>query len=259
MANLTGKTVFITGASSGIGKASALAFAREGARLLICGRRIGPLRELASELTTAGAADVHAFALDVSDRAAVEQALPALPAAWQEIDVLLNNAGLSRGLAKVYEQDPQDWQEMIDTNVLGLLHVTRAVVPGMVKRGCGHIINLGSTAGHMTYANGAVYCASKAAEKAISEGLKLDLMGTPVRVTTIDPGMVETEFSEVRFRGDKERAAKVYANFTPLTAEDVADAILWVASRPSRVNIHSVLMTSIDQANSNVVVRKDKA
>jgi NADP-dependent 3-hydroxy acid dehydrogenase YdfG len=250
MANLTGKTVFITGASSGIGKASALAFAREGAKLLVCGRRIEPLRELAAELTATGAVDVHAFTLDVSDRAAVEQVLPALPAAWQEIDVLLNNAGLSRGLAKVYEQDPEDWQEMIDTNVLGLLHVTRAVVPGMVRRARGHVINLGSTAGHMTYANGAVYCASKAAEKAISEGLKLDLMGTPVRVTSIDPGMVETDFSKVRFRGDEEKAAKVYANITPLQPEDIAETIVWAASRPAHVNIHTILLTSIDQGNS---------
>jgi NADP-dependent 3-hydroxy acid dehydrogenase YdfG len=250
MTNLKGKTVFITGAGSGIGKASALAFAREGAKLLVCGRRIEPLRELAAELTATGAVDVHAFALDVSDRAAVEQALPTLPAAWQEIDVLLNNAGLSRGLAKVYEQDPQDWQEMIDTNVLGLLHVTRAVVPGMVQRGRGHVINLGSTAGHMTYANGAVYCASKAAEKAISEGLKLDLMGTPVRVTSIDPGMVETDFSKVRFRGDEKKAAKVYANITPLQPEDIAETIVWAASRPAHVNIHTILLTSIDQGNS---------
>jgi NADP-dependent 3-hydroxy acid dehydrogenase YdfG len=158
-------------------------------------------------------------------------------------------------LAKVYEDDPQNWEEMIDTNVKGLLYVTRTVVPGMVERGRGHVINLGSTAGYMTYANGAVYCATKAAEKSISEGLKIDLMGTPVRVTSIDPGMVETEFSEVRFRGDKERAEKVYQNITPLTPEDVADAIVWAASRPAHVNIHTVVMTTIDQANSVVFHR----
>jgi NADP-dependent 3-hydroxy acid dehydrogenase YdfG len=250
MANLSGKTVFITGASSGIGKATAIAFAREGSRLLICGRRLEALSELAGQLTEAGAAEVHAFALDVSDGAAVETTLAGLPKAWRDVDVLVNNAGLSRGLGKVYEQDPEDWQEMVDTNVLGLLHVTRAIVPRMVERGVGHVINMGSTAGHMTYANGAVYCASKAAEKAISEGLKLDLMGTPVRVTSIDPGMVETDFSKVRFRGDEEKAAKVYANITPLQPEDVADAIVWAASRPAHVNIHTVLMTSIDQGNS---------
>ena len=250
MTTVRGKIVFITGAGSGIGRASALAFAREGAKLLICGRRIDPLNALASELKAAGAEAVHAFRLDVSSRSAVEVTIPQLPAKWLDVDVLLNNAGLSRGLAKVYEQDPEDWQEMIDTNVMGLLHVTRAVVPRMVERGVGHVINLGSTAGHMTYANGAAYCASKAAEKAISEGLKLDLMGTPVRVTSIDPGMVETDFSKVRFRGDEEKAAKIYANITPLQPEDVADAIVWTATRPAHVNIHTVVMTTIDQGNS---------
>jgi NADP-dependent 3-hydroxy acid dehydrogenase YdfG len=150
----------------------------------------------------------------------------------------------------VYEDDPENWEEMIDTNVRGLLYVTRALVPGMVERGRGHVINMGSTAGYITYANGAVYCATKAAEKAISEGLKIDLMGTAVRVTSIDPGMVETEFSEVRFRGDKEKAAKVYQNITTLKPEDIADAIVWAASRPAHVNIHTVVMTTIDQANS---------
>jgi 3-hydroxy acid dehydrogenase / malonic semialdehyde reductase len=250
MASLRDKIVFITGASSGIGKASALAFAREGAKLLLCARRVELLEQLAPELTAAGAAAVHSFSLDVSDPAAVASTLAALPEAWRNIEVLVNNAGLSRGLVKMYEQDPQDWNEMISTNVLGLLHVTRAIVPGMVQRGSGHIINLGSTAGHMTYANGTVYCASKAAERAISEGLKLDLMGTPVRVTSVDPGMVETEFSQVRFRGDNERAAKVYQNITPLQAEDVADTIVWTATRPAHVNIHSILLTSIDQGNS---------
>jgi len=256
MANLRGRTVLITGASSGIGKASALAFAREGAKLLLCSRRLDPLMELAHSLTAAGAESVYAFSLDVSDRTAVERTLRQLPAEWLDVDILLNNAGLSRGLARVYEQDPEDWQEMIDTNVLGLLHVTRAIVPRMVERGIGHVINLGSTAGHMTYANGAVYCATKAAEKAISEGLKLDLMGTPVRVTSIDPGMVETDFSKVRFRGDEEKAAKVYANITPLQPEDIAETIVWAASRPAHVNIHTVVMTSIDQGNSMVFNRR---
>jgi NADP-dependent 3-hydroxy acid dehydrogenase YdfG len=251
-----GQTVLITGASSGIGRATALAFANLGARLLICSRRLDPLEELARELTAAGAEGVYAFALDVSDRLAVERTLYSLPEEWRDIDILVNNAGLSRGLTKVYEQDPEDWQEMVDTNVLGLLHVTRAIVPRMVQRGIGHVINLGSTAGHMTYANGTVYCASKAAEMAISEGLKLDLMGTPVRVTSIDPGMVETDFSRVRFRGDEEKAAKVYANITPLQPSDVADAIVWVASRPVHVNIHSMLITSIDQGNSMVLNRR---
>ncbi len=192
----------------------------------------------------------------MQDRAEVDRALGGLPPEWAEVDILVNNAGLSRGLVKVYDDDPRDWDEMIDTNVRGLLAVTRAVVPGMIARGRGHVINLGSIAGHMTYPNGAVYCATKAAEKAISEGLKLDLMGTPVRVTSVDPGMVETEFSEVRFRGDTGRAAKVYENVTPLTAEDVADAILWAATRPAHVNIHTIVLTTIDQGNPYMLNRR---
>ena len=184
------------------------------------------------------------------DRNEVEGTLAALPEGWSSVDVLVNNAGLSRGLTKLYEDDPDNWEEMLDTNVKGLLYVTRAIVPGMVARGSGHVISLGSVAGHMTYANGAVYCASKAAEKSISEGLKLDLMGTPVRVTSIDPGMVETDFSLVRFRGDDERAAKVYQNITPLTADDIADAIVWAATRPAHVNIQTMVLMSIDQGNS---------
>ncbi len=252
--SLKGKVVFITGASSGIGQATAKAFAAEGARLLLCARRLDKLTELAATLDEAE--DVHAFKLDVSDREAVAATLADLPDEWKAIDILVNNAGLSRGLTKLYQDDIQNWEEMLDTNVKGLLYVTRAVVPGMVERQRGHVISLGSVAGHQTYANGAVYCASKAAEKVISEGLKLDLMGTPVRVTTVDPGMVKTEFSEIRFRGDKDRAAKVYQNVTPLTADDIAETILWAASRPAHVNIHSILLTSIDQANSNVIVRR---
>ncbi len=248
--------VFITGASSGIGRATALAFAAQGARLLLCARRTDRLNTLRHELEAAGSPAVRTFALDVQLRASVETALASLPPDWQAIDILVNNAGLSRGLAKLQEDDPDNWEEMIDTNVKGLLYVTRAIVPGMLDRGRGHVISMGSTAGHQTYANGAVYCASKAAERVISEGLKIDLIGTPVRVTSIDPGMVETEFSAVRFRGDQERAAKVYQNITPLQPEDVADAILWAATRPAHVNIHTVVMTTIDQANSTVFNRR---
>ncbi len=256
MGNLQGKTVFVTGASSGIGRSTAIAFAREGCRLLLCARRRGPLEELAKMLADSGVTtEVHVFQLDVQDRSAVETTIANLPSDWKEIDVLVNNAGLSRGLTKLYEDDPQNWEEMIDTNVKGLLYVTRSIVPGMVARGRGHVINLGSTAAHITYANGAVYCASKAAEKSISEGLKIDLMGTAVRVTSVDAGMVETNFSNVRFRGDEERAAKVYQNITPLQPEDVADAIVWAASRPAHVNIHTVVMTTIDQANSTIFHR----
>lgn len=257
--SLGGRLVLVTGASSGIGAATARRFAAKGARLLLCARRTDRLREMEGTLREAGAAAVRSEALDVRDRAAVDALLAdagSLPEEWRAVDVLINNAGLSRGLAKLYEDDAQNWDEMIDTNVRGLLNVTRAVVPGMVTRGCGHVVNLGSTAGHQTYANGGVYCATKAAERVLSEGLKLDLMGTPVRVTTVDPGMVETEFSVVRFRGDQQRAAKVYENITPLEPDDVADAIMWAVTRPARVNIHSVVMTTIDQANSNVLVRR---
>ena len=255
MRYLEGKVVLITGASSGIGRATAFAFASAGARLLLCARRLELLQELEAPLIAAGAAAVSLFRLDVRDHAEVDAAIAGLPEDWKAIDVLVNNAGLSRGLSRLYEDDPENWDEMIDTNVKGLLAVTRAVVPGMVARNAGHVINLGSTAGHLTYANGAVYCATKAAEKAISEGLKIDLMGTAVRVTSVDPGMVETEFSRVRFRGDEERAAKVYEKITPLKPEDIADAIVWAASRPTHVNIHSIVLTTIDQANSTVFHR----
>ena len=167
----------------------------------------------------------------------------------------MNNAGLSRGLTKLYEDDPENWEEMLDTNVKGLLYVTKAIVPGMVARGRGHVISMGSIAGHQTYPNGAVYCASKAAERAIMDGLRLDLIGHPVRTTSIDPGMVETEFSEVRFRGDAARASKVYQDITPLTAEDIAETMVWVATRPAHVNVQTILLTTIDQASATVYHR----
>ena len=230
--SLKGKIVFITGASSGIGAATALACAAQGARLLLAARRTDRLAEVASLALERGAAAVHLIALDVRDRAAVQAAIETLPPEWAQIDILINNAGLSRGLEKLYTGVIEDWEEMIDTNVKGLLYVSRAVVPGMVERGRGHVVNLGSTAGEMTYPNGAVYCATKAAERAINDGLRQDLLGTPVRVTTVDPGMVETEFSVVRFHGDTERATNVYKGIQPLTPEDVADAILWAVTRP---------------------------
>ena len=170
--------------------------------------------------------------------------------------MLVNNAGLSRGLTKMYEDDIQNWEEMIDTNIKGLLYVTRAIVPGMVARGRGHVINLGSIAGHLAYPNGGVYCATKAAERFLSDGLRIDLNGTPVRVTSVDPGMVETEFSMVRFRGDAERAAKTYANIDPLTAEDIAETIVWAATRPAHVTIQTVVLTPTAQASAYVITRK---
>jgi NADP-dependent 3-hydroxy acid dehydrogenase YdfG len=248
--SLKGKIVFITGASSGIGAATALAFAAEGARLLLAARRAEKLAQVAAAALQRGAAAVHAIELDVRDQKAVQAAIDGLPSEWAEIEMLVNNAGLSRGLEKLYQGKIEDWEEMIDTNVKGLLYVTRAVVPGMVARGCGHVVNLGSTAGDLTYPNAAVYCASKAAERAINDGLRQDVLGTPVRVTSVDPGMVETDFSLVRFHGDAERAANVYKGVTPLAPEDVADVIVWAASRPAHVNIARVLLTPVQQANS---------
>jgi NADP-dependent 3-hydroxy acid dehydrogenase YdfG len=248
--SLKEKIVFITGASSGIGAATALAFAAEGARLLLAARRASKLAEVASAALARGASAVHSIGLDVRDRRAVQQSIDDLPPEWAEIEILVNNAGLSRGLDKLYMGKIEDWEEMIDTNVKGLLYVTRAVVPGMVVRGCGHVINLGSTAGELTYPNGAVYCASKAAERAINDGLRQDVLGTPVRVTSVDPGMVETDFSLVRFHGDADRAAKVYNGVKPLTPEDVADVIVWAVSRPAHVNIARVVLTPVQQANS---------
>ena len=247
---MKGKIVFITGASAGIGAATALAFAAEGARLLLAARRVSKLAEVASEALNRGAEAVHSIELDVRHHRAVQSAIDELPPEWAQIDVLVNNAGLSRGLDKLYMGKIEDWDEMIDTNVKGLLYVTRAVVPGMVVRGRGHVVNLGSTAGELAYPNGAVYCGTKGAVKLINDGLRQDVLGTPVRVTSVDPGMVETDFSLVRFRGDQERAAKVYKGVKPLTPEDVAEAIVWVASRPEHVNISRVSMTPVQQANS---------
>ena len=258
MANTSvkGKIVFITGASAGIGAATAMAFAAEGARLLLAARRAGKLAEVASLALERGAQAVHSFHLDVRNRHAVQRAIDELPAEWAEIDILVNNAGLSRGMEKLYTGRIEDWDEMIDTNVKGLLYVTRAVTPGMVVRGRGHVVNLGSMAGEIVYPNGAVYCGSKAAVRAINDGLREDVLGTPVRVTSIDPGLVETEFSQVRFHGDAGRAAKVYQGLKPLTGEDIADAIVWAVTRPAHVNIARISLSSVDQANTLLVHRE---
>jgi 3-hydroxy acid dehydrogenase/malonic semialdehyde reductase len=255
--SLKGKIVFITGASAGIGAATALAFASEGARLLLAARRAGRLSEVASQAKERGAPSVHSIDLDVRDHRAVQNAIDNLPPEWAEIDILVNNAGLSRGLDKVYMGKIEDWDEMIDTNIKGLLYVTRCVVPGMVVRGRGHVINLGSTAGELAYPNGAVYCGTKAAERLINDGLRQDVLGTPIRVTSVDPGMVETDFSLVRFRGDTERAAKVYKGVKPLTPEDIAEVIVWAAGRPAHVNIARVLLTPVQQANSIMFHRNE--
>lgn len=253
---LQDQTVLITGASSGIGAACARAFAQGGSKLILAARRQERLAELAAELKQTFSSQVYLLQMDVSDRAQVESSLNALPEAWAKVDVLINNAGLSRGLDKLYEGSVQDWEEMIDTNIKGLLYVTRLLVPGMVDRQQGHVINIGSIAGHQTYPNGNVYCATKAAVRVLSEGLKMDLLGTPVRVSSIDPGMVETEFSNVRFRGDGDRAQKVYEGVTPLTPEDIADVVYFCATRPAHVNINEVILMPTDQASATMVYRR---
>jgi NADP-dependent 3-hydroxy acid dehydrogenase YdfG len=248
--------VLITGASSGIGAACARVFAPAGARLILAARRAERLQKLAEELSKEFSCDIHLLQLNVCDRSAVEAAISNLPPQWSDIDILINNAGLSRGLDKLHEGDFQDWEEMIDTNIKGLLYLTRYVVPGMVSRGRGHVVNIGSIAGRQTYPNGNVYCGTKAAVRAISEGLKQDLLGTPIRVSCIDPGLVETEFSEVRFHGDTQRASQVYQGLTPLTGADVADVVFFCVTRPSHVNISEVLLVPTDQASTTLVHRR---
>ena len=253
MMSIQNKTVLITGASSGIGEACAIAFAQAGAKLILVARRKERLEQLAKELTNTS---VHCLALDVCDRTSVQSAFYNLPEPWSAIDILINNAGLSRGLNKLQDGEIQDWEEMIDTNIKGVLYLTRCIVPGMISRGNGHVVFLGSTAGHQTYPNGNVYCATKAAVRVISEGLKQDLLRTPIRVSSVDPGLVETEFSQVRFRGDSDRAKTVYQGLTPLTPMDVAETILFCATRPPHVNISEVLLMPTDQAGSMLFNRQ---
>ncbi|MCX6566128.1 MAG: SDR family oxidoreductase [Candidatus Aminicenantes bacterium] len=256
MTSLKKMIVFVTGASSGIGRSCARAFAREGASILMAARRADRLNDLAKSLAAEYGVPVYFFALDVRNQVEVAQSLTALPDEWKPIDVLVNNAGLSRGLDKLPDGLISDWEEMIDTNVKGLLFVSRAVLPGMVARGRGHVINIGSIAGHELYPAGNVYCATKFAVKALSRGLRLDLSGTNIRVSTVDPGMVETEFSEVRFHGDAGRAAKVYQGLTPLSPEDVAEAVLFCATRPPHVNISEVIVMPTDQASTTMIHRR---
>lgn len=249
---LLDKTVFVTGASSGMGEACARRFAEQGARVLLCARREDRLRALAGTLDT----DTHVFRLDVRDRAAVDAAMAGLPASWRDIDILVNNAGLAAGLSAFPENDAGDWDRMLDTNVRGLLNVTRAVLPGMIERGHGHVINIGSVAGRDTYPGGAVYCATKAAVDRITKGLRMDVLGTGVRVSSVDPGLVETEFSLVRFHGDADAASRVYQGMTPLTADDVAETVVWIADRPAHVQVAEVLLLASDQATATMVHRR---
>lgn len=252
---IKGKLILITGASSGIGEACARRFAAEGARLALWARRRERLDRLRSELDGAESGAVRLAQVDVRDRAAVNRATAELVAAGPVPDVLINNAGLASGLSKLQEGDPEDWDRMIDTNLKGLLNVTRAVLPHMVARRRGHVVNIGSTAGHQTYPMGNVYNATKFGVRALTEGMNLDVAGTAIRVSAVDPGFVETEFSEVRFHGDRERAKAVYQGFTPLTADDIADTIAYIVNLPEHVNILDLVIVPTAQRNVYVVDR----
>lgn len=256
MENLSQKIVFITGASSGIGRSCAYAFARLGANLIISARREDRVKEIAADIILKYGVDVLAFKLDVKDSTQVEAVTNSLSGKWKDIDILINNAGLSRGLNKFYEDDPNNWEEMIDTNVKGLLYVSKAVLAQMIKRHSGHIINIGSIAGQAAYPKGAVYCATKYAVNAITRSLRMDTIDQNILVSEIDPGLVETEFSKVRFNGDEERAKQVYAGVVPLTPDDVADAVVFCASRPPHVNIAEITLLAAKQATAWIVHRE---
>ncbi|MBI4726076.1 SDR family oxidoreductase [candidate division TA06 bacterium] len=257
MQDLKNKIVFITGASSGIGRACAIEFAKAGAKLILAARRKERLVELAGEISKINKNLVTTLLVfDVRKQKEVEEAINKLPAQWSDIDILLNNAGLSRGLEKIQEGVIQNWEEMIDTNIKGLLYVTRAVMPGMVKRNSGHVVNIGSIAGHEVYPAGNVYNATKYAVKALNKAMRMDVFGTNIRVTSIDPGFVETEFAIVRFHGDQQRADKAYQGMAPLRPEDIAEAVVWSCTRPAHVNIEDIIIMPTDQASITMVNRK---
>lgn len=244
------KISLVTGATSGIGEATARALSEDGYDVIITGRRAERLRTLKSELESEFGNSVQVLCFDVRDERSVESALNSLPEGFRHIDVLVNNAGLAAGLEHIYQGDTKDWNDMIDTNIKGVLYVTRYISKGMVTRGTGHIVNIGSMAGLQTYENGGVYCASKYALHALSQSMRIDLLSHGIRVTEICPGMVETEFSVVRFHGDQQRAKSVYDNLEPLQGEDIAEAILWALSQPDHVNIDQITITPKAQANT---------
>lgn len=249
------QSALITGATSGFGAACARRFAMEGWRLMLCGRRQERLDELRAELATI--TPVHAFALDVRDEAAVNAAIAALPAEFAAIDLLVNNAGLALGLEPAQRCEMQDWEDMINTNIKGLLYCTRAVLPGMVERNRGHIVNIGSVAGNYPYPGGNVYGGTKAFVKQFSLNLRTDLLGTKVRVTNVEPGMAETEFSLVRFKGDESKAGRIYDSAQPLAAADIADVVYWAATRPAHVNINRVEVMPVCQAFSPFAIHRE--
>ena len=256
MTDLKGKLILITGASSGIGKACATEFAKLGANLLLAARRLDRLTKLSKELEEKYEIKTKCILLDIRKYDEVKNTYNNLNQEWKKVDVILNNAGLARGFSKVYDADTNDWEEMIDTNIKGLIYVTRIFLPQMVKRMKGQVINIGSTAGHEVYAYGNVYAATKFAVKALSQAIRLDVLDKGIKVTSVDPGMVITEFSKVRFSGNEERANKVYEGIEPLIAKDVADAVIFAATRPKNVNINQIILTPLQQASSTQVYRK---
>lgn len=255
---MKGKTIFITGATSGIGEDCARKFAAMGSNLILNGRNTEKLENLKKELTAQGV-EVLTLPFDVRDRKAMQEAVDSLQGQWKHVDVLINNAGLVIGMDKEHEGSLDEWDIVIDTNIKALLAMTRLIVPGMVERGCGHVINIGSIAGDAAYAGGSVYCATKAAVKALSDGLRIDLVNTPVRVTNIKPGMVETNFSVIRFRGDQDKADAVYKGIRPLTGDDIADVVYYAASAPAHVQIAEVLVMPTYQATGTVCHRQEQA
>lgn len=250
------RIAMITGATSGIGQACARKFAQSGYAVIITGRNEGKLAAMRNELEVKGT-KVMTLVFDVRMSDKAKEAMASLPAEWKEIDVLVNNAGLALGLDKEYEGDPEDWNTMIDTNIKGLLTMTRLVVPGMVERNKGHVINIGSVAGDAAYANGNVYCATKAAVKTITDGLRIDVAHTALRVTNVKPGLVETNFSNVRFHGDSARAENVYKGIKPLTGDDIADVVVYAANAPAHVQIAEVLVLATHQGSGSVIHRNN--
>lgn len=250
------KTVLITGASSGIGAGCAKKFASQGARLILNARSKDKLISLAQELKDKYNTECLVVPFDVCDREAASKALASMPDEWKCIDILINNAGLAIGVDKEFEGNMDEWDIMINTNIRALLSMTRLVVPGMIERGCGHIINIGSIAGDAAYPGGSVYCATKAAVKALSDGLRIDLVDTPLRVTNIKPGLVETNFSVVRFRGDKERADNVYKGIKPLNGDDIAEVAFFAASAPEHMQVAEILVMPTYQATGTIVSKK---
>ena len=256
MLKLEGKIVFITGASSGIGEACAKEFAKLNTNLILAARRKDRLTKLSGELETKYQIKVKCLEVDIRNFDDVQNKFGSLGSNWKQVDILVNNAGLAKGLDKVYEGKLSDWDEMIDTNIKGLLNVTRVVSPGMVERQIGHIINIGSTAGHEVYTYGNVYSATKFAVKSLTQSFRLDMLDKGIKVSSVDPGMVFTEFSKVRFSGDESRADQVYKGITPLSPNDVAEAVVFCATRPANVNINEIILTPIQQASSTQVLRK---